>query len=252
MKKTLKRLLGDPEAATLKRYYRRLVEVNRLEPEIAKLKPAALKAKADEFKRRLADESLDKLLPEVFAVAREAAKRALGQRHYDVQIIGGICLHEGRVAEMRTGEGKTLVAVLPLYLNSLTGQGAHLVTVNDYLAQLGAGWMADIYHALGVSVGVIIPGGSFLCDPDYNDPDKDDERLRHLRPVSRQEAYAADITYGTNNEFGFDYLRGQHGPQSGPVASAGTQLRHRRRGRLDPDRRGPDTADYQRSVGCLQ
>ncbi len=207
MKKTIKRLLGDPEAATLKRYYRRLVEVNRLEPEIAKLKPAALKAKTDEFKRRLADESLDKLLPEVFAVAREAAKRALGQRHYDVQIIGGICLHEGRVGEMRTGEGKTLVAVLPLYLNGLTGRGAHLVTVNDYLAQLGAGWMADTYHALGVSVGVIIPGGSFLCDPDYNDPSKDDERLRHLRPVSRQEAYAADITYGTNNEFGFDYLR---------------------------------------------
>ena len=207
MKKTLKRFLGDPEAATLKRYRRRLVEVNRLEPEIAKLSPAKLKAKTDEFKRRLADESFDKLLPEVFAVAREAAKRALGQRHYDVQIIGGICLHEGKVAEMRTGEGKTLVAVLPLYLNSLTGRGAHLVTVNDYLAQLGAGWMADIYHALGISVGVIIPGGSFLCDPDYNDPSKDDERLRHLRPCSRQEAYAADITYGTNNEFGFDYLR---------------------------------------------
>ncbi len=207
MKKTLKRFLGDPEAATLKRYYRRLADVNKLEPEIAKLKPAELKAKTEEFKRRLANESLDKLLPEAFAVAREAAKRALGQRHYDVQIIGGMCLHEGRVAEMRTGEGKTLVAVLALYLNSLTGRGAHLVTVNDYLAQLGAGWMADTYHALGISVGVIIPGSSFICDPDYNDPDKDDERLRHLRPISRQEAYATDVTYGTNNEYGFDYLR---------------------------------------------
>ena len=207
MKKTIKRFLGDPEASTLKRYRRRLAAVNRLEPEIAKLKPDQLKAKTAEFKRRLADESLDKLLPEVFAVAREAAKRTLGQRHYDVQIIGGMCLHEGKVAEMKTGEGKTLVAVLALYLNSLTGRGAHLVTVNDYLAQLGAGWMADIYHALGVSVGVIIPGGSFICDPTHNDPDKDDERLRHLRPCSRQEAYAADITYGTNNEYGFDYLR---------------------------------------------
>ena len=207
MKKTIKRFLGDPEVATLKRYRRRLIDVNKLEDQIAKLKPAELKAKTEEFKRRAADESLDDLLPEVFAVAREAAKRALGQRHYDVQIIGGICLHEGKVAEMKTGEGKTLVAVLPLYLNSLTGKGAHLVTVNDYLAQLGAGWMADIYHALGVSVGVIIPDGSFICDPDYNDPQKDDERLRHLRPCSRQEAYAADITYGTNNEYGFDYLR---------------------------------------------
>ena len=207
VKKTIKRLLGDPEASTLKRYRLKLARVNRLEADWRQLSDAAIKAKTAEFKKRLAKESLDQLLPEVFANAREAARRALGQRHYDVQIIGGICLHEGRVAEMKTGEGKTLVAVLPLYLNSLTGQGAHLVTVNDYLAQLGAGWMADIYHLLGVSVGVVIPGASFICDAAYTDDSKDDERLRHLRPVSRQEAYQADITYGTNNEIGFDYLR---------------------------------------------
>ena len=207
MKKLIKRALGDPEHATLKRYRRQAQAINRLESDFRKLSDDQIKAKTAEFKDRLQKESLDAILPEAFANVREAARRSLKQRHYDVQIIGGICLHEGRVAEMKTGEGKTLVAVLPLYLNSLTGAGAHLVTVNDYLAQLGAGWMAGIYEMLGVSVGVVIPEASFLCDSSYNDPDKADERLRHLRPVSRQEAYAADITYGTNNEIGFDYLR---------------------------------------------
>ena len=207
MRKIFKKLLGDPEHATLKRYYQKVKEINKFEPRYKKLSDSKLRAKTAEFRARLKNESLDTLLPEVFSVVREAASRTLSQRHYDVQMIGGICLHEGKVAEMKTGEGKTLVATLPLYLNALVGQGAHLVTVNDYLAQIGAGWMAGIYHMLDMSVGVIIPEASFVYDPDYTDPDKDDERLRHLRPCTRQEAYRADITYGTNNEFGFDYLR---------------------------------------------
>lgn len=207
MKKLLKTILGDPEASTLKRYEKRLVEVNALEGEIKRLTDSQLKSQTEKLKEKLKKSSLDKLLPEAFALVREASSRTLKQRHYDVQIIGGICLHEGKVAEMRTGEGKTLVATLSLYLNALTGKGSHLITVNDYLAQLGAGWMGPIYDFLDVSVGVIIPEASFLYDLAYNDETKDDERLRHLRPCTRQEAYAADITYGTNNEFGFDYLR---------------------------------------------
>ena len=204
----IKNILGDPEASTLKGYRQRTVRINDLEADIKKLPDTKLKAKTQEFKQRLTKkENLDDILNEAFAVVREASRRVLNQRHYDVQIIGGICLHEGKVAEMRTGEGKTLVATLPLYLNSLTGKGAHLVTVNDYLAQLGAGWMAPIYDFLGVSVGVIIPEASFIYDSDYMDETQDDDRLRHLRPCSRREAYEADITYGTNNEFGFDYLR---------------------------------------------
>ena len=207
MKKIFRKLLGDPEQTTLKRYVQRVKDIDQFEAEHRKLSEAKLRAKTAEFRSRLKDESLDSLLPEVFSVVREAASRDLGQRHYDVQMIGGICLHEGKVAEMKTGEGKTLVATLPLYLNALTGQGAHLVTVNDYLAQIGAGWMAGIYHMLDMRVGIIIPEASFIYDPDFTDPDRDDNRLKHLRPCSRQEAYAADITYGTNNEFGFDYLR---------------------------------------------
>ena len=207
MRQALKKVFRDPELITLKRYRKKTAEINKLEPDFKKLSDKQLKAKTAEFKKRLDKEQLDQILPEVFATAREAAWRVIKQRHYDVQIIGGICLHEGRVAEMKTGEGKTLVAVLPLYLNSLTGQGAHLVTVNDYLAQLGAGWMGPIYDFLGVSVGIIIPEASFIYDPKYNDSTQDDERLRHLRPCTRQEAYQADVTYGTNNEFGFDYLR---------------------------------------------
>ena len=207
LKQSLKTLLGDPEQATLKRYYRRLADVNVQEEKVKRLTDAQLATKTADFKKRLGRESIEDLLPEAFAVVREVARRTLKQRHYDVQIIGGICLHEGRVAEMRTGEGKTLVATLPLYLNSLGGEGAHLVTVNDYLARLGAGWMGPIYAFLNVSVGVIMPDASFLYDLSYNDETQDDERLSHLRPCSRQEAYAADVTYGTNNEFGFDYLR---------------------------------------------
>ncbi|MBR0403065.1 preprotein translocase subunit SecA [Candidatus Saccharibacteria bacterium] len=151
--------------------------------------------------------ALDTILPDAFALAREATKRILGMRHYDVQMIGGIALHEGNVAEMKTGEGKTLVALLPAYLNALTGRGVHVVTVNDYLAQRDAGWNAPVYHFLGMSVGVIINNASFIYDPEYINEEHEDERMQHLKPCTRKEAYAADITYGTNNEFGFDYLR---------------------------------------------
>jgi preprotein translocase subunit SecA len=148
--------------------------------------------------------SLDDVLPEVFAASREAMQRTLGMRHFDVQLMGGIVLHQGRIAEMKTGEGKTLVPTLALLLNGLAGHGAHLVTVNDYLARRDAQWMGPVYHFLGLSVGVITHDTSYLFEPGYPTTD---ERLINLRPVSRREAYAADITYGTNNEFGFDYLR---------------------------------------------
>ncbi len=150
---------------------------------------------------------LSEILPDAFALVREATKRVLGMRHYDVQMIGGIVLHEGNVAEMKTGEGKTLVALLPSFLNALTGHGVHVVTVNDYLAQRDAGWNAPVYHFLGMSVGVIIGDASFLYDPEYINEEHTDERMQHLKPCTRKQAYQADVTYGTNNEFGFDYLR---------------------------------------------
>jgi preprotein translocase subunit SecA len=157
------------------------------------------------FKKRLAaGDTLDDILPEAFAVCREMSRRKLNMRHFDVQLIGGMILHKGRISEMKTGEGKTLVATLPIYLNALEGKGAHLVTVNDYLANRDAQWMGQLYHALGLSTGVIQHDASFLYDPTYDAADK---RLQHLRPCTRFEAYRADITYGTNNEYGFDYLR---------------------------------------------
>ncbi len=178
------------------------------EKKIQKLTDSALAAKTAEFKlRNEGGQSLDDLLPEAFATVREAAKRTLGQRHYDVQVLGGIVLHQGKIAEQKTGEGKTLTASLPLYLNSLAGRGVHLATVNDYLARIGLGWMGPIYHALGVSAGCIIQEKAFIYDPKFEDKTQTDWRLRHLRPVEKKEAYNADITYGTNNEFGFDYLR---------------------------------------------
>ena len=181
----------------------------------AKIKKALKTARAEEGinktgkKRPPVDDTkiLNELLPEVFAVAREASKRVLGLRPYDVQLIGGMVLHEGAVAEMKTGEGKTLVAMLPAYLNGLTGRGVHVVTVNDYLAQRDAGWNGPIYDFLGLSVGVIINEASFIYDKDYENDEHDDERFSHLKPCTRREAYEADITCGTNNEFGFDYLR---------------------------------------------
>lgn len=159
------------------------------------------------FRAEALERALDAILPDAFALVREATSRILGMRHFDVQLIGGMVLHEGCVAEMKTGEGKTLVALLPAYLNALSGRGVHVVTVNDYLAQRDAGWNGPVYDFLGLSVGVIINQASFIYDKEYINEDHEDERFRHLKPCSRKEAYNADVTYGTNNEFGFDYLR---------------------------------------------
>ncbi len=205
----LTKILGDPNERFLKTLAPELERINALARSFEKLPDEGLKAKTAEFKERLAKgQALDALLPEAFAAVREAARRAIGQRHFDVQILGGIVLHQGRIAEMKTGEGKTLVATLPLYLNSLSGGGCHLVTPNDYLSRVGGGWMGPVYRALGVSVGVIAHDFSGIYDPSFkSSPSHGDDRLDHWRPVSRREAYACDITYGTNNEFGFDYLR---------------------------------------------
>ena len=184
-------------------------QVNTQEGKYRRLKKAEdFAAETAKFKNRLAEgESLDQLLPEAFAAVREASDRAIGLRPYDVQLMAAAAFHEGKISEQRTGEGKTLSAVPALYLSALTGKGAHLVTVNDYLARRDAGWNGPTFHLLGLSVGVIVHEQSFLYDPQHSDPTHGDDRLAHLRPVSRREAYAADITYGTNNEFGFDYLR---------------------------------------------
>jgi preprotein translocase subunit SecA len=179
--------------------------INALEAELTPLSDHALTDKTQAFKKRLeTGETLDDILPEAFAACREMSRRKLNMRHFDVQLIGGMILHKGRISEMKTGEGKTLVATLPIYLNALEGKGAHLVTVNDYLAKRDAQWMGQLYHALGLSTGVIQHDASFIYDPTYDAADK---RLQHLRPCTRFEAYRTDITYGTNNEYGFDYLR---------------------------------------------
>ncbi|MDH4367755.1 MAG: preprotein translocase subunit SecA, partial [Dehalococcoidia bacterium] len=204
--------LIDSNEKELKRLQPLVGDINSHEPDFEKLTDAELRAKTDEFKARLNDgENPDEILPEAYAAVREAAKRTIKQRHFDVQLIGGIVLHQGKIAEMKTGEGKTLVATLPLYLNALTGQGCHLVTVNDYLAKRDCHWMGPIYHALGVSVACINaqqasgqPAPSYIYDPSY---ESEDQKWKFLRPIARRQAYEADITYGTNNEFGFDYLR---------------------------------------------
>ena len=201
-------LFGDANEKIIKAMKPIIDNIASLEPELQKLDVEGLKAKSAFFKERLAKgESLDDLLPEAFAVMREAARRILNQRHFDVQLVGGIVLHRGQIAEMKTGEGKTLVATLPLYLNALAGKGAHLITVNDYLARLGAGWMAPVFYALGLTTGVIVHDSAFVYDPEYTDESQYDERLKHFKRIPRREAYYCDITYGTNNEFGFDYLR---------------------------------------------
>jgi len=212
MPKWLEKLF-DSNEKEVKRLKPTIDEINSLEPLFQELSAEALKAKTGEFKERLAkSETLDDILPEAFAAIREASRRTIGLRHFDVQMMGGIVLHQGKIAEMKTGEGKTLVATLPLYLNALEGKGCHLVTVNDYLARRDAYWMAPVYHALGVTVASIYPLQStgeglpaLIYDPSYTD--EKDRRWPHFKPVTRQEAYHADITYGTNNEFGFDYLR---------------------------------------------
>jgi len=205
------KLVGDADERQIARLQKVVEHINALRPAFESLDDAQLQAKTDEFRQRLdRGETLDDILVDAFAAVREAAKRTIGLCHYDVQLIGGMVLHQAQIAEMKTGEGKTLVATLPLYLNALEGKGAHLVTPNDYLSKVGVQWMGPVYHALGLSVGVIQSAaadpnrGSFVFDPDY--PSADD-RFLNLRPVSRREAYLADVTYGTNNEFGFDYLR---------------------------------------------
>jgi preprotein translocase subunit SecA len=207
MRKIVKKILGDPQIRTVKKLAKRVPEINKLEPKYTKLSDKKLAEQSALLKKRLEKASLDDILPEAFALVRETARRILGQRHFDVQLIGGMGLHMGAIAEMKTGEGKTLVATLPVYLNGLAGKGVHVVTVNDYLAQRDAGWMGGIYDFLGLSVGVIIPEQSFIYDKNYVNEGHEDVRIRHLKPCSRQEAYRADVTYGTNNEFGFDYLR---------------------------------------------
>jgi len=233
----LNKILGDPSEKEVRKLQPLVLKVNSFEVQMGAFKDQDFKSKTSEFKERLASgESLDDILPEAFALVREAAKRTLGERHFDVQILGGIILHQGKISEMRTGEGKTLVATLPAYLNALEGKGVHVVTVNDYLSRRDAVWMGQIYSLLGLSVGVINHEASYVYDPQHSqenqevriknqelgnlkiedqDPlDKVRDTLgsfkvvhEFLRPVTRREAYRADITYGTNNEFGFDYLR---------------------------------------------
>jgi preprotein translocase subunit SecA len=205
----LTKIFGDPQKKTLKRLQKKVDAVNLLSEKYKKFSKAELKKQTDVLLKRLAKkgESLDTILPDAFALVREASDRVLGMRHFDVQLIGGMVLHDGDIAEMKTGEGKTLVATLPVYLNALEKKGVHVVTVNDYLAQRDAGWMGEVYHFLGLSTGVIINDASFIFDPDFDNTDHSDPRMKKLRPATRKEAYAADITYGTNNEFGFDYLR---------------------------------------------
>ncbi|MCD4737984.1 MAG: SEC-C domain-containing protein [Anaerolineae bacterium] len=211
MIKFLKKIFGDRNQREIARLQEIVQEINALEPHYLALSDEKLHTQTEDFRQRLtAGESLAELLPEAFAAVREASRRTIGLRHYDVQLIGGMILHEGQVTEMRTGEGKTLVATLPLYLNALTGQGAYLVTPNDYLAKFGAQWMGPVYQALGMSLSIIQSGSghpdesSYLYDPEYTSAD---DRFQYLSPITRRAAYHADITYGTNNEFGFDYLR---------------------------------------------
>ena len=254
--KILTGIFGDPAKKNLKRMFRRVLEINKLEKVYEEMSDDELKEQTDVLKKKLdklmkksqaekaekklkeekvekgeatlenvvektkkkkktrhfshgadIEVAMNKILPDAFALVREATKRVLGMRHYDVQMVGGIALHEGNVAEMKTGEGKTLVALLPAYLNGLTGRGVHVVTVNDYLAQRDAGWNGPVYDFLGMSVSVIINEASFIYDAEYENTEHEDERFRHLKPCTRKEAYEADVTYGTNNEFGFDYLR---------------------------------------------
>ena len=222
----LTKIFGSRNERLLKQYAQVVEEINALEPAIAALSDDELQAKTPMLKERVANgETLDAVLPEAFAVVREAGKRTLQMRHFDVQLIGGMGLHYGKIAEMRTGEGKTLVATLPAYLNALTGAGVHIVTVNDYLAQRDADWMGRIYRFLGLTVGV---------------------NLSQMSHDVKQAAYAADITYGTNNEFGFDYLRDNMVFHASEKRAARPRLRHRRRSRLDPDRRGAHAADHLR------
>jgi preprotein translocase subunit SecA len=207
--KALTKVFGDPQQRILKGLEKKVGAINALAEKYSAMKDKELQKQTVVLKEQLQDKktTLDTIMPDAFALVREASHRVLGMRHFDVQLIGGLALHEGNVAEMKTGEGKTLVATLPSYLNALEEKGVHVVTVNDYLAQRDAGEMGAVYDFLGMSTGVIINDASFVFDKDYDNEAHTDPRMRKLRPVTRKEAYAADITYGTNNEFGFDYLR---------------------------------------------
>lgn len=207
--KALSKVFGDPQKKVLRKLEKRVGAINALAKKYKKMSDADLQKQTEVLKKRLKKkgETLDTILPDAFAVAREAASRTLEMRPFDVQLIGGMALHDGNVAEMKTGEGKTLVATLPSYLNALEGKGVHVVTVNDYLAQRDAGWNGEMFEFLGMSVGVIVNEASYVYDKNYDNENHSDPRMKKLRPVTRKEAYAADITYGTNNEFGFDYLR---------------------------------------------
>jgi len=229
----LKSLFGDANSKEIKKLEPSIFEINKFEEAFKKLSDSKVKEESANLKdevqkelqdrkdeweklpddeqptmrRKIEDEVLGKHLPRAFALVREAAKRTIGQRHFDVQLMGGIILHEGKIAQMRTGEGKTLVSTLPVYLNALTGRGVHVVTVNDYLARRDTGWMGQIYSFLGLSVGTVIQEMSYIYDSSFEDESALDENLVHLKQVNKKDAYSADITYGTNNEFGFDYLR---------------------------------------------
>jgi preprotein translocase subunit SecA len=243
----IKKIVGTKNDREVKRVRPYVDDINNLEAEFQRLSDVELRAKTEHFKKQIHEATdplssaleqiqtqaliadgeqreelksrieesdkglreaearvLEEILPEAFAAVREASRRTIGLRHFDVQLIGGVFLHEGKIAEMKTGEGKTLVATLPLYLNALVGRGVHLITVNDYLARRDVQWMGPIYHKLGLSLASIVHEASYLFDPTYLTKDY---RYLNLRPITRQEAYRADITYGTNNEFGFDYLR---------------------------------------------
>ena len=227
----LEKVLRAGEGRMVRRLKAIADAVNSIEDDYVNLTDDELRALTDQYRERLADgETLDDLLPEAFATAREAAARVLGQRPYDVQVMGGAALHFGNIAEMKTGEGKTLTSVMAVYLNALSGKGVHVITVNDYLAQRDAEWMGQVHEFLGLTVGVVLPN----------------------RPAAEHKAaYECDITYGTNNEFGFDYLRDNMAWSARRAGPARPQLRHGRRGRLDPDRRGPDPADHLRPGRAL-
>ena len=243
MRGIVKKIFGDPNDKAIKQLMPLVQDINGLEPSMRELSDEELMQVGAEFRRRYNDEgeSLDESVAEAFAATREASKRVRGQRHFDVQLIGGVVLHEGKIAEMKTGEGKTLTATLAVALNAISGKGVHLVTVNDYLAKRDTQWMGEIYHLLGFSIGCLQHDSSFLFDPDFP---AEDERMVKLRPVERREAYAADITYGTNNEFGFDYLRDNMVVEIEQVRAASAEFRDRRRGRQHPDRRSAHAADH--------
>ena len=223
-----RKLFGSANDRRIRSYRPRVEEINALEKELEQLSDEALRARTDKFKKQIAEgQTLDNILVPAFATVREAGKRTLGQRHFDVQLIGGMVLHEGKISEMKTGEGKTLVATLPVYLNALGGRGVHVVTVNDYLAKRDAEWMGQIYKFLGLTVGVIVHG-------------LDDEE--------RKKQYDCDVTYGTNNELGFDYLRDNMKYRLEDMVQRGHVYAIVDEVELDPDRRGAHAADHLRSA----